>query len=73
MFGFHRIADVQTGFRVEKSDADWKRQLPPNAYQVLRREGTETPYTSPLNSEHRQGMFKCLACNWPLFSSKSQV
>ncbi len=72
MFGFRRVADVQMRFRVEKSDADWKRQLPPNAYNVLRHEGTETPYTSPLNNEHRQGVFQCLACNWPLFSSKTK-
>ena len=72
MFGFRRVADVQMRFRVEKSDADWKRQLPPNAYAVLRHEGTETPYTSPLNSEHRQGVFKCLGCDWPLFSSKTK-
>ena len=72
MFGFRRTADVQMRFRVEKPDAVWKRQLPPNAYQVLRHEGTETPYTSPLNNEHRQGTFRCLGCNWPLFSSQAK-
>ncbi len=72
MFGFRRAADVQMHFRVEKADAEWKRQLPPYAYQVLRHEGTETPYTSPLNNEHRQGTFRCLGCNWPLYSSKAK-
>ena len=72
MFGFRRVADAQMRFRVEKSDADWRRQLPANAYQVLRHEGTEAPYTSPLNSEHRQGVFKCLGCDWPLYSSKTK-
>ncbi len=72
MFGFRRIADVQQRFPVEKSDADWRRLLSPNAYQVLRHEGTEAPYTSPLNNEHRKGMFRCAGCNWPLFSSRAK-
>ena len=51
------------------SDGDWKRRLPPAAYQVLRHEGTEAPGTSPLLKEHRKGTFACMACGLPLFKS----
>ena len=51
------------------SDADWKSRLPPEAYQVLRHEGTEQPFTSPLLNEHRKGVFACLGCGLPLFKS----
>jgi len=52
------------------TDADWKRRLPPAAYGVLRREGTEAPWTSPLLKEHRPGTFACLGCGLPLFKSQ---
>jgi peptide-methionine (R)-S-oxide reductase len=51
------------------TDADWKRRLPREAYDVLRHEGTERPFTSPLLNEHRKGTFACLACGLPLFRS----
>jgi peptide-methionine (R)-S-oxide reductase len=51
------------------SDAEWKKKLPPAAYDVLRHEGTEVPFTSPLLNEHRKGTFVCLACGLPLFKS----
>ncbi len=52
------------------TDADWKRRLPAASYIVLRRQGTETPFTSPLNNEHRSGTFACLGCGLPLFRSQ---
>jgi len=48
---------------------DWRRRLPPASFNVLREEGTEHPFTSPLNDEHRRGMFICLGCDLPLFQS----
>ena len=54
----------------ELSDADWKKRLPPAAYDVLRHAGTERPFTSPLNSEHAKGTFACLGCGLPLFRSQ---
>jgi peptide-methionine (R)-S-oxide reductase len=54
------------------SDADWKRRLSPAAYQVLRKEGTERPFSSPLNNEKRAGTFHCAGCDLPLFSSKAK-
>jgi len=54
---------------VERSDAEWRRLLAPAAYQVLRHEGTESPFSSPLDEEKRRGVFVCAGCALPLFSS----
>jgi peptide-methionine (R)-S-oxide reductase len=54
------------------SDAEWKRRMSPAAYQVLRKEGTERPFSSPLNNEKRAGTFHCAGCDLPLFSSKAK-
>ena len=54
------------------SEAAWRQRLSPAAFQVLRREGTEAPFSSPLNREHRQGVFVCAGCRLPLFSSKAK-
>jgi len=54
------------------SDAQWKQRLSPAAYQVLRQEGTERPFSSPLNNEKRAGTFHCAGCDLPLFSSKAK-
>ena len=59
-------------FEITLSDAQWKAKLSPAAYNVLRHEGTETPYTSPLNGEHRAGIFSCGGCGLPAFSSKTK-
>ncbi|MBI1216786.1 MAG: peptide-methionine (R)-S-oxide reductase MsrB [Alphaproteobacteria bacterium] len=54
---------------IRMSDEEWKKKLDPKAYDVLRCEGTESPFTSPLNNEHRKGVFKCAGCGLPLFTS----
>ena len=54
------------------SDAEWHRRLSPAAYQVLRRAGTEAPFTSPLLNEHHHGTFQCAGCAQPLFSSATK-
>lgn len=51
------------------TDADWKKRLPPETYEVLRHEATERAFTSPLLKEHRKGMFVCGGCGLPLFKS----
>lgn len=51
------------------SDAEWKRRLGEASWRVLRHEGTEQPFTSPLNDEHRRGVFVCKGCALPLFRS----
>ncbi len=72
MFGFRRVADTEVRYPVMKTEAEWRKQLSPAAFDVLRQEGTERPFTSPLNSEHRPGIFHCAGCNWPVFSSKNK-
>lgn len=54
------------------SDAEWKKRLSPQAYNVLRKAATEQPGTSPLLEEHRAGTFTCGGCALPLFSSKTK-
>src|SRR5271154_2818756 len=59
-------------FPVDKSEDEWRRELPPDAYKVLRAHGTERAGTSPLNEEHRAGMFRCAACGQELFTSDTK-
>jgi peptide-methionine (R)-S-oxide reductase len=54
------------------ADAEWKKRLSPAAYEVLRHEGTERAGTSPLNDEHRRGVFHCAGCDLALFSSETK-
>src|ERR1700746_4170201 len=56
-------------FEVEKTDAEWRAQLTPQQYDILRKQGTERPGSSPLLKEHRKGIFACARCDLPLFSS----
>ncbi len=60
------------GYKVSYSDAEWRRRLGEEAYQVLRKEATERPFTSPLNNEHRKGTFLCKGCNNELYSSATK-
>jgi peptide-methionine (R)-S-oxide reductase len=58
--------------RLELSDAEWKKRLPPAAYDVLRHEATERPWTSPLNTEKRAGAYHCAGCDLPLFAHSTK-
>lgn len=69
---FNSAAVGATKFEVEKTDAEWKRLLSPEAYDVLRHEGTEHPFTSPLEHEKRKGTFDCAGCDLALFSSATK-
>lgn len=51
------------------SAEQWRERLDEPAFQVLRKEGTERPFTSPLNKEYRDGLFVCAGCDLPLFTS----
>jgi peptide-methionine (R)-S-oxide reductase len=59
-------------FEIQKSDEEWRRQLTPAQYDILREHGTERPYSSPLNKEHRKGTFACAGCALPLFASETK-
>jgi peptide-methionine (R)-S-oxide reductase len=51
------------------TDAQWRQRLTPEQYRVLRRDGTEPAFSSPLNAEKRRGTFSCVACDLPLFTT----
>ena len=57
-------------FEITKTDAEWKDQLSPEAYQVLRHEGTERAFSSDLNDNHKKGTYVCAGCGTPVFKSK---
>ena len=59
-------------FEIEKTPDQWRAQLTPEQYHILREEGTERPFTSPLLKEHRKGTFACAGCDLPLFSSDTK-
>jgi peptide-methionine (R)-S-oxide reductase len=59
-------------FPVSKSPAEWRQQLTPEQYYVLREHGTERAGTSPLNSEKRSGTFVCAGCEQDLFASDTK-
>jgi len=72
---------MRSGRAVEMTDttdfkkltaAEWKKRLTPAQYGVLREEGTERAFTSPLDHEKRKGTFACAGCNLPLFSSDTK-
>ena len=54
-------------FAVEKTDEQWRRELTPEQYSVLRGHGTERPGSCALLAEHRAGTFSCAGCQQPLF------
>ena len=58
--------------RRQLSDEQWRERLSPEAFRVLRQEGTEPPFSSPLNDEKRQGTFVCAGCQQPLFASSTK-
>jgi peptide-methionine (R)-S-oxide reductase len=58
--------------KVTKTDAEWKRILTPDQYEVTRQKGTERPFSSPLNEIHEPGIFECVACDLALFSSEAK-
>ena len=79
LFAAHRIAEAAVNptdpIKIEKlvlPDAEWKKRLSPEAYQVLRHEATERAGTSPLNAEKRKGYFACAGCDLPLFVSDTK-
>lgn len=59
-------------YAVTHTSADWKRRLGPDRYRILRQSGTEAPYSSALNKEHRRGTFACAGCALPLYASTTK-
>jgi len=63
---------AEESFPVMHSNDEWQKLLTPDQYAVLRQEGTERPFTSPLLEEHRKGVFGCAGCNLDLFASETK-
>ncbi len=59
-------------FETAYTEAEWKTRLTADQFAVLRKAGTERPYTSPLNDEHRGGRFACAGCDRELFASETK-
>lgn len=63
---------AQHTFKMVKTDAEWKKQLSPDAYLVTRKEGTERAYTGKYWDNHEAGIYKCVCCSLDLFSSTTK-
>jgi len=66
--GWKPAMDVE----VKKSEAEWRKELPPDRYAVLREAATEPPFTGKLLNEHAKGVFICAACHNELFASNTK-
>ena len=58
--------------KLTKTDAEWRAELTPEQYHVMREKGTERPFTGALVNNHADGMYHCGACNAPLFKSDAK-
>ena len=58
--------------KVKKSEQEWRQELTPEQYEVVRKKGTEAPFTSELNDVKDTGQFVCVACGQPLFDSENK-
>ena len=58
--------------KVKKTEDEWRNELTPEQFEIVRNKGTEAPFTSDLNDEKGQGTYKCVACGQPLFSSENK-
>jgi peptide-methionine (R)-S-oxide reductase len=67
-----RPAAAAQHFEVSLTPEEWRKRLTPAQFEILRQQGTEPPWTSPLLNEHRAGVFACAGCDLPLFSSKTK-
>jgi len=57
---------------IEKSPEQWRDALSADSYRVLRREGTEAPFSSPMLGNHDDGVYACAGCGLPLFASEAK-
>lgn len=55
--------------KLNRTEAEWKKILTPEQFAVLRQDGTERAFASPLNDEKRKGIFHCAGCDLPVYSS----
>ncbi len=58
--------------KIDKSDEEWRKQLTPEQYRVMREKGTERPFTGEYDKSKEKGMYVCAGCGNPLFSSDTK-
>jgi peptide-methionine (R)-S-oxide reductase len=58
--------------KLKKTEEEWRAELTPEQYEVVRNKGTEAPFTSELNENKAEGTYKCVACGQPLFTSENK-
>lgn len=61
---------IKKTYKIEKTNAEWKKALTPKQYYVLREAGTERPFSSSLNKNYKKGIYVCAACKTPLYKSE---
>lgn len=67
-----KAGGVPMSQKIHKSDAEWQKLLTPEQYQILRKQGTERPFTGKYHDHHEKGIYVCAACKLPLFSSQTK-
>jgi peptide-methionine (R)-S-oxide reductase len=67
-----RVGEWNMQDKVEKTEAEWKQQLTPEQFQVLRRHGTERAFTGAYHDSHESGVYRCAGCGLELFSSETK-
>ena len=66
------LEDVRMTDKVSNTDADWQKQLTPQQFHVTREKGTEPPFTGKYSDHHEEGVYRCVCCGSPLFSSEAK-
>ena len=66
------MATSNSEFEVQKTEQEWREELTPEQFKVLRKHGTERAGTSSLDKVHDEGVFKCAGCGQPLFTSETK-
>lgn len=66
------MSDDTPADRIKKTDAEWREQLTQEQYRITRKHGTEHAFSHPYHNEKREGVYRCVSCKTPLFSSDTK-
>ncbi len=66
------MTETKTPTKIAKTEEEWRKELTPQQYHILREKGTEPPFTGALYQNHADGMYHCAACNAALFPSDTK-
>jgi len=72
LIGFSQTSVFSALKEIIKTDEEWEKILTPEQFKILRKEGTERPFISPLNNEKREGSYHCVGCGTKLFESTTK-